>query len=238
MSIHGKRYKNIAETIDRTKEYPLGEAIELVKKNASAKFDETIELHMNMGLDVKKPEQQLRGTVSLPHGTGKTVRVAVFAEGDKAKEAEDAGADVVGSDDLAKKISEGFLDFDIAIAAPDMMRNVGKLGKVLGPRGLMPNPKTGTVTNDIAKAVEEFKAGKLEYRTDKGAGIHMPVGKASFDQAKLKDNIMKLIDTIQRAKPSAAKGKYILSIYLSSTMGTGIRIDVNSLREESAQKAA
>lgn len=231
MSIKGKRYKGIVESIDRTKEYTLDEAIELVKQNAKAKFDETIELTMNLGLDVKKPEQQLRGTVSLPHGTGKTVRVLVFAEGELAKAAEEAGADHVGSEELATKINGGFLDFDIAIAAPDMMRHVGKLGKVLGPRGLMPNPKTGTVTNDIAKAVEEFKAGKLEYRTDKSAGIHLPVGKASFDIAKIKENLMTLINTIQRAKPSAAKGKYIISMYISSTMGPGLRIDPSSLRD-------
>lgn len=233
MSVKGKRYKNILATIDREKEYPLDEAIDLVKKNSSAKFDETIELVMNLGLDVKKPEQQLRGTVSLPHGTGKTVRILVFAEGEMAKAAEAAGADHVGSDDMVNKINGGFLDFDIAIASPDMMRHVGKLGKVLGPRGLMPNPKTGTVTTDIAKAVEEFKAGKLEYRTDKSAGIHLPAGKASFDTAKIKENLLTLINTIQRAKPSAAKGKYIISMYISSTMGPGLRIDPNSLRDVS-----
>jgi large subunit ribosomal protein L1 len=231
MSIKGKRYKSIAESIDRSKEYSLDEAIAIIKSNSSAKFNETVELVMNLGLDVKKPEQQLRGTVSLPHGTGKTVRILVFAEGEMAKAAEEAGADHVGSDDMVSKINGGFLDFDIAIASPDMMRHVGKLGKVLGPRGLMPNPKTGTVTNDIAKAVKEFKAGKLEYRTDKSAGIHLPAGKVSFDATKIKENLLALINTIQRAKPSAAKGKYIISMYISSTMGPGLRIDPNSLRD-------
>lgn len=235
--VKGKRYVQALEKVDRTKQYLLNEAIALIKENANAKFDETVELTANLGVDVKKPDQQVRGTVSLPHGTGKSVRVVVFAEGDLAKEAEEAGADRVGSEDLAKEIQNGFLDFEVAIAAPDMMRHVGRLGKVLGPRGLMPNPKTGTVTNEVGKAVQEFKAGKIEYRTDKAGGIHVPVGKASFDVSALRDNIKIVIQALLRAKPTAAKGTYIKSVYLSSTMGPGIRIDTNDLRDISRAAA-
>lgn len=231
MATKGKRLTKVLEQFDKTKDYTIEEALELVKKNATAKFDETIEMVANLGIDPKKADQQVRGTVSLPNGTGKTVRVLVFAEGDLAQQAEEAGADVVGSEDLVKKILDGFLDFDLAIAAPDMMRHVGRLGKVLGPRGLMPNPKTGTVTNDVAKAVQEFKAGRIEYRADKAGVVHVPVGKASFSQQQLLENVRALIGTLQRAKPSGAKGTYFKSIYLSSTMGVGIKIDSNSFRE-------
>ncbi len=230
MTQKGKRYKQVFETVDRQKAYSLDEAVSLVKKTATAKFDETIELSANLGIDPKKADQQVRGTVSMPHGTGKTVRVLVFAEGELATEAQEAGADHVGSEDMVEKINQGFLDFDIAIAAPDMMRHVGKLGKVLGPRGLMPNPKTGTVTKEIGKAVEEFKAGRIEYRADKSGGVHVPVGKASFNETQLLENIRTIIDTLIKAKPTAAKGTYLKSIYLSSTMGAGIKIDTTTLR--------
>lgn len=221
----GKRYRAASEKVDRNREYTVEEAIAIIKEGAKAKFDETIELTANLGIDTKKADQQVRGTISLPNGTGKTVRVAVFAEGDLATQAKEAGADLVGSDDLAKDIQGGMLDFDICIAAPDMMKHVGKLGKVLGPRGMMPNPKTGTVTADIGKAVSEFKAGKIEYRADKAGGVHCPVGKASFSEDKLIENVRTLISTIQKAKPAASKGTYIKSLFLSSTMGPGIRLD-------------
>lgn len=227
----GKRRKQIQENLDRTQRYPIREALEAIKQNANAKFDETIEMAANLGIDPKKADQQVRGTVSLPHGTGKTVRVVVFAEGEAAEEATEAGADRVGSDELAKDIQEGFLDFDIAIATPDMMRVVGKLGKILGPRGLMPNPKTGTVTPDVSKAVQEFKAGRLEYRADKQGTVHMPVGKASFSIEQLEENLRTLLTTLQRVKPTSAKGTYFKSIYITSTMGPSVRLDPDSLRE-------
>ncbi len=227
----GKRYRDLTEDFDRHQNYPLREALSIIKEKATAKFDETIELAVNLGVDPKKPDQQVRGTVSLPHGTGKTVRVLVFAEGDKATEATEAGADYVGSEDLAKQISEGFLDFDVAIATPDMMRHVGKLGRILGPRGLMPNPKTGTVTNDVEKTVQEFKAGKIEYRTDKTGGIHVPVGKASFDVEQLVDNVKTVIGALLRAKPTSAKGTYLKSIFVTSTMGPSVKLDVTQLRD-------
>lgn len=230
MSKHGKRYRSLSETYDRNRKYSLAEALEIVKKNASAKFDETVELIANLGVDPKKADQQVRGTVSLPNGTGRTVRVLVFAEGDLAKEAEEAGADHVGSEDMVKKITEGFLDFDVAIAAPDMMRHVGRLGKVLGPRGLMPNPKTGTVTAEVGKAVNEFKAGKIEYRVDKAAGIHVPVGKASFSVEQLRQNIETVIQALNRAKPQTAKGTYMKSLFVTSTMGPGIELDPSNLK--------
>src|SRR5437016_1280714 len=191
----------------------------------TATFDETVEVHFRLGLNVRHADEQLRGTLMLPHGTGKEAKVAVFAEGEKAKEAQDAGADVVGSADLAKRIEEGFTDFDVAIATPDQMGNVGKLGRILGPRGLMPNPKTGTVTMDVAKAVQDAKAGKLEYRTDRGANVHVAIGKKSFDERQLLENYAMLIDEIMRAKPAAAKGRYIKTITLTSTMGPGIHVD-------------
>jgi large subunit ribosomal protein L1 len=203
----------------------------MMKEFDGPKFDDTVEAHVRLGLNVRHADQQLRGTLMLPHGTGKELRVAVFAEGEKAKEAQDAGADIVGSADLAKKIEEGFTDFDVAIATPDQMANVGKLGRILGPRGLMPNPKTGTVTMDVAKAVQESKAGKLEYRTDRGANVHLPIGKKSFDEKKLLENYATVIEEIVRAKPSAAKGRYIRSITLTTTMGPGVHVDSTITRD-------
>ena len=230
MSAHGKRYKEARGAIDREKAYPPADAIALLKGFPGAKFDETVEVHFRLGLNVRHADEQLRGTIMLPHGTGRSMRVAVFAEGDKAREAEEAGADVVGSADLAAKIEGGFLDFDVAIATPDQMGNVGKLGRVLGPRGLMPNPKTGTVTFDIQKAVSDAKAGKLEYRTDRGANVHLPIGKKSFDHRALVENYSALIDEIVRAKPASAKGRYIKKITLASTMGPGIHVDPQRTR--------
>ena len=231
MAKHGKRYDGARTTIDREHVYSPVEAVRLLKASDGAKFDETVEVHMNLGLNVRHAEEQLRGTMMLPHGTGRESRVAVFAEGDKAREAEEAGADIVGSADLAKRVEEGFTDFDVAIATPDQMGNVGKLGRVLGPRGLMPNPKTGTVTMDVGKAVREAKAGKLEYRTDRGANIHIPIGKRSFDERALVENYAALIDEIVRAKPSQSKGRYIKKITLASTMGPGIHIDPAKTRD-------
>jgi len=225
MTQHGKRYRQIRGVIDREAVYSPAQAVRILKEADGAKFDETVEVHMNLGLNVRHAEEQLRGTLMLPHGTGREQRVAVFAEGEKAKEAEEAGADVIGSADLAKRVEEGFTDFDVAIATPDQMGNVGKLGRILGPRGLMPNPKTGTVTMDVAKAVREAKAGKLEYRTDRGANVHVPIGKRSFDERQLVENYAALIDEIVRAKPASAKGRYIKKITLASTMGPGIHVD-------------
>jgi large subunit ribosomal protein L1 len=222
---HGKNYRNARAQFDREQLYSPVQAVRLLKSFPDMKFDETVEAHFNLGLNVRHAEQQLRGTLMLPHGTGREARVAVFAEGEKAKEAQDAGADVVGTADLAKQIEEGFDDFDVAIATPDQMSVVGKLGRILGPRGKMPNPKTGTVTMDVGKAVREAKAGKLEYRTDRGANVHVTLGKKSFDERQLAENYAALIDEIMRAKPAAAKGRYIHSITLTSTMGPGIRID-------------
>jgi large subunit ribosomal protein L1 len=230
MSQHGKRYRQALANVDRERAYSPLEAIKLLKDQEGAKFDETVEVHMNMGLNVRHAEQQLRGTLMLPHGTGKDTRVAVFAEGEKAKEAQDAGADVVGSADLAKRVEEGFTDFDVAIATPDQMGNVGKLGRILGPRGLMPNPKTGTVTMDVAKAVRDAKAGKLEYRTDRGACVHVAIGKKSFDHRQLVENYAALLDEIVKAKPAAAKGRYIRQITLATTMSPGIRVDTQKTR--------
>ena len=225
MATRGKRYRGARALFEREQVYSPAEGFKLLKEMAAAKFDETVEVHFRLGLNVRHADEQLRGTLMLPHGSGKDVRVAVFAEGDKAREAEEAGADIVGSADLAKKIEEGFTDFDVAIATPDQMGNVGRLGRVLGPRGLMPNPKTGTVTMDVAKAVSEAKAGKLEYRTDRGANVHVAIGKKSFDQRALVENYATVLDEIIRAKPSAAKGRYIRQITLTSTMGPGIRLD-------------
>ena len=222
---HGKNYRNARAQIDREQVYSPADAVRMLKSFPAAKFDETVEAHFNLGLNVRHAEQQLRGTLMLPHGTGRESRVAVFAEGEKAREAEEAGADVVGTADLAKQIEEGFDDFDVAIATPDQMSVVGKLGRILGPRGKMPNPKTGTVTMDVAKAVQEAKAGKLEYRTDRGANVHVAIGKKSFDERQLLENYATLIDEIMRAKPSAAKGRYIKTVTLTSTMGPGIHVD-------------
>jgi large subunit ribosomal protein L1 len=225
MSAHGKQYRNARSAFDREQEYSPIEAIKLLKDMQTAKFDETVEVHFRLGLNVRHADEQLRGTLMLPHGTGKDAKVAVFAEGEKAKEAQDAGADIVGSAELAKRVEEGFTDFDVAIATPDQMGNVGKLGRILGPRGLMPNPKTGTVTMDVAKAVREAKAGKLEYRTDRGANVHVSIGKKSFGERQLVENYAALLDEIVRAKPAAAKGRYIRQITLTSTMGPGIHVD-------------
>ena len=240
MAQHGKRYNESRGAIDREHLYTPVEAVRLLKNAPATKFDETVEVHMNLGLNVRHADEQLRGTMMLPHGTGREQRVAVFAEGEKAREAEEAGADVVGSADLAKRIEEGFTDFDVAIATPDQMGNVGRLGRVLGPRGLMPNPKTGTVTFEVAKAVKDAKAGKLEYRTDRGANVHIPIGKRSFDERALVENYAALIDEIVRAKPSASKGRYIKKITLTSTMGPGIHVDPTRTRdiaEELTQEA-
>jgi large subunit ribosomal protein L1 len=231
MSQHGKQYRNARAQIDRENLYSPVEALRLLKSFPAAKFDESVEVHFNLGLNVRHAEQQLRGTLMLPHGTGRETRVAVFAEGEKAKEAQDAGADVVGTADLASRIEEGFDDFDVAIATPDQMSNVGKLGRILGPRGKMPNPKTGTVTMDVGKAVRESKAGKLEYRTDRGANVHVTIGKKSFDDRQLVENYAALIDEIMRAKPAAAKGRYIRGITLTSTMGPGIHVDPARTRD-------
>jgi large subunit ribosomal protein L1 len=230
MAQHGKRYRNARAAFEREQVYSPVEAVRLLKGFGETKFDESVELHFRLGLNVRHADEQLRGTLMLPHGSGKDVRVAVFAEGDKAREAEQAGADVVGSADLAKRIEEGFTEFDVAIATPDQMGNVGKLGRILGPRGLMPNPKTGTVTMDVGKAVSEAKAGKLEYRTDRGANVHVVIGKKSFEERALVENYAAVLDEIVRAKPSAAKGRYIRQITLTSTMGPGIHIDPARIR--------
>src|SRR5213595_2374976 len=225
MAQHGKRYRDARASFDREQVYSPVEAVRLLKAMGATKFDETVELHFRLGLNVRHADEQLRGTLMLPHGTGREVRIAVFAEGEKAREAEEAGADVVGAADLAAQIEGGFDDFDVAIATPDQMGVVGRLGRILGPRGKMPNPKTGTVTMDVAKAVQEAKAGKLEYRTDRGANVHVAIGKKSFDERQLLENYATLIDEIMRAKPSAAKGRYIKTVTLTSTMGPGIHVD-------------
>ena len=238
---HGKKYRQARGQIDRERLYSPVEAVRLLKEWGGPKFDETVEAHFRLGLNVRHAEQQLRGTLMLPHGTGRESRVAVFAEGEKAREAEEAGADVVGSADLAKQIEEGFDDFDVAVATPDQMGVVGKLGRILGPRGKMPNPKTGTVTFDVAKAVRDAKAGKLEYRTDRGANVHLPIGKKSFDERALVENYSVLIDEILRAKPAAAKGRYIRGITLTTTMGPGVHVDPSRTRgivEELEEEAA
>jgi len=226
----GKKYKKAKETAATKPQYPLPEAVATVTKSAFAKFDETVEVALRLGVDPKHADQMVRGTVILPHGLGgKTKRVLVVASGEKLKEAQDAGADNVGGEDMVAKIQEGWLDFDAVVATPDMMKSVGKLGKVLGPRGLMPNPKTGTVTFDVGKAVKEIKAGKVEYRVDKTAIIHAPIGKVSFGPEKLLDNAKVIIESVLKAKPAAAKGKYVKSIALSSTMGPGVRVDLASV---------
>lgn len=228
----GKKYNDAAKTYDRDELFTPTEALTKVKTMASAKFDETVDVAVRLGVDPRKADQMVRGTVALPSGTGKTVRVAVFAAGEAAQEARDAGADVVGADDLANEIQGGKFDFDIAIATPDMMPLVGRLGRVLGPRGLMPNPKTGTVTTDVGRAVSEFKGGKVEYRTDRYGNVHVQLGKASFSVEDLEANFRAVVDELQRAKPASAKGRYLKKITLSSTMGPGVKVDTNRLRVE------
>ncbi len=222
----GKNIKTAKEAIDRSQVYGLDEALELLKKSSFAKFDETVDVSVRLGVDPRKADQMIRGALVLPNGLGKSVRVLVFAKGEKAQEAEAAGADFVGADDLAEKIQGGWFDFDTAIASPDMMGVVGKIGRLLGPRGLMPNPKVGTVTMDIGKAVQEAKSGKIEYRVEKAGIVHAPVGKVSFDAGKLRENILSLMDALIKAKPSAAKGTYLKKISISSTMGAGINLDI------------
>lgn len=221
----GKKYKEAAALVDRAKRYSLEEAVSLAKKTAKVKFDETVDLAVNLGVDPKQADQMVRGTVVLPHGTGKKVRVLVFAKGEKEKEARDAGADHVGAEDLADKIQKGWTDFDTVVATPDIMGLVGKLGKVLGPRGLMPNPKTGTVTFDIAKAIKDIRAGKVEYRVDKAGIVHVSVGKASFEENKLLENARSVLESILKAKPASSKGKYLKAAAMSTTMGPGIKMD-------------
>ena len=230
MTNKGKRYRAASSSYERSKLYPPAEALGLAKELARAKFDETIELNLRLALDVRKADQQIRGTLTLPRGTGKEVRVAVFAQADKAREAKEAGADVVGDKDLAERIEKGWTDFDIAIATPDMMPVVGKLGKILGPRGLMPNPKSGTVTTDVARTVSDFKGGKISYRTDRQANVHTVIGKASFPIEDLAANYLTVVEEVLRAKPAAAKGKYLKSLAVSPTMGPGVRIDPNAAK--------
>lgn len=230
MPKHGKNYNAAAEKVDRSKLYSPKEAMTLVKELAGAKFDETVDVAIRLGVDTRKADQNVRGSISLPHGTGKTVRVAVFAEGEKAREAEAAGADLVGSDDLVEQVQKGEINFDAAIATPNMMAKVGRLGRILGPRGLMPNPKLGTVTMDVAKMVNELKAGRVEYRADRYGICHVPMGKASFEVQDLVENYGALINELLRVKPASAKGKYVKSVVVSSTMGPGIKIDSSKTR--------
>jgi large subunit ribosomal protein L1 len=231
MSAHGKRYAEGLQKVDREREYEPAEAVALVRSLASAKFDESVELHVRTGLNVRHADEQLRGTIALPNGIGKDVKIVVFAQGAKVAEAEGAGADVVGGEDLAKRIEEGFDDFDVAIATPDMMSIVGRLGRVLGPSGKMPNPKVGTVTMDVAKAVEESKSGKVEYRTDRSAIVHLVIGKASFENGALLENYAAVIEELVRAKPAVAKGRYLRSITITSTMGPGVKVDTGRTRD-------
>ena len=229
MPKHGKKYEEASKLVDKAALYEVSEAIELVKKTATAKFDETVEVAFKLGVDPRQSDQMIRGAVVLPNGTGKTQTVLVFAKGEKAKEAEAAGADFVGADDIVAKIQGGWFDFDVAIATPDMMGVVGKIGRLLGPKGLMPNPKTGTVTMDVTKAINDVKAGKIEYRVDKTGIIHAPIGKASFEQEKLEENFRALMDAILKAKPSALKGQYLRSVTLASTMGPGVKVSTVKL---------
>jgi large subunit ribosomal protein L1 len=229
-----KKRTDASKKYDREHLYSAAEAVAVVKSIATAKFDESVELAVRLGVDPRKADQIVRGTVSLPAGTGKTIRVAVFANGEAAAAAREAGADIVGSDDLLEKVTGGFMDFDLVIATPDLMGQVGRLGRVLGPRGLMPNPKTGTVTTDVAKAVTEFKGGRVEYRTDKFGNVHVPVGKVSFTPENLALNLRAIMDELNRAKPASAKGKYVRSMTVSSTMGPGVRIDTNRIKDEEA----
>ena len=231
MSKHGKSYTDVKQRFDREREYPPAEAIGLIKQLARAKFDESVEVHVRTGLNVRHADEQLRGTIALPNGLGKNVKIAVFAQGDKAREAEEAGADVVGAEDLAERIQGGFDDFDVAIATPDLMPVVGRLGRILGPAGKMPNPKVGTVTMDVAKAVEESKAGKVEYRTDRNAIVHLVIGKREFEERRLLENYAAVIEELIRAKPSAAKGRYIRSVTVATTMGPGVKVDPSRTRD-------
>jgi large subunit ribosomal protein L1 len=234
MAVNGKSYEQARAKVDREKRYPLADGLKLAKETARAKFDETVEMAVRLGVDPRQADQNVRGTVSLPHGMGKIVRIVAFAKGDKEKEAQEAGADVVGSDELIKRISDGWLEFDKAVATPDMMAAVGRIGKILGPRGLMPNPKTGTVTQDLAKAIKEIKAGKLEYRVDKAGIVHIPLGKSSFGSEQLVDNAMAVLHSVLRAKPASAKGNYVRGVTISTTMGPGIKLDLSQIRAMAA----
>jgi large subunit ribosomal protein L1 len=241
MAKHGKTFVEARSRVDREREYQPAEAVKLVKELKRAKFNESVEIHVRTGLNVRHADEQLRGTIALPHGLGKEVKIAVFAQGDKAREAEEAGADIVGAEDLAKRVEEGFTDFDVAIATPDLMPVVGRLGRVLGPQGKMPNPKVGTVTMDVRKAVEESKAGKVEYRTDRTAIVHLVIGKVDFPERQLLENYAAVIEELIRAKPSAAKGRYLRTITMASTMGPGVKVDPSRTRdivEEAAAAAA
>lgn len=231
MPQHGKKYLEVAKLVDRTKRYELDEALALLKQTARASFDETVEAHVRLGVDPRHADQMVRGSVVLPHGTGRRVRVLVFAQGEKAREAEEAGADYVGADELIERIQQGWTDFDVAVATPDMMGKVGRLGRILGPRGLMPSPRTGTVTMDIARAVRDIRAGRVEFRVDRSGNVHVPIGKVSFTNEQLKENLLALLDALIRARPSGARGTYIRSVTLSTTMGPGIRLDVQPLLE-------
>lgn len=227
MAKHGKKYRDAFAQIDQSHRYELDEAVALIKASAKSKFDETIDVAFNLNVNPRHADQMVRGSVALPHGRGKTVRIAVFAKGDKAKEAEEAGADFVGGDDLVEKVQDGWLDFDVTVATPDMMGQVGKIGRVLGPRGLMPNPKTGTVTFDVGKIVGELKAGRLDFRVEKAGIIHLPIGKASFTEEQLRENLMALTETLARLKPAAAKAPYFRSVAISSTMSPGVKLDTS-----------
>jgi large subunit ribosomal protein L1 len=238
MAKHGKTYSDARQRFDRQREYTPAEAVSLVKQFGSSKFDESVEVHIRTGLNVRHADEQLRGTIALPNGLGKEVKIAVFAQGDKAREAEEAGADVVGGEDLAARIQEGFDDFDVAIATPDMMPVVGRLGRILGPAGKMPNPRVGTVTMDVARAVQESKSGKVEYRTDRTAIVHLVIGKKSFPEQALLENYAAILDEILRAKPSAAKGRYIHSIVFASTMGPGVKVDPSVTRDIAGEPVA
>jgi large subunit ribosomal protein L1 len=234
----GKRYRELREQVDRTREYPPSEAVSLVKSMNTAKFNEAVEVHIRLGVNVRHADQQVRGTMVLPHGLGRDISVAVFAQGDKAREAEAAGADVVGADDLAERVQGGWTDFDVAIATPDMMPLVGRLGRVLGPQGKMPNPKVGTVTEDVGRAVEQAKAGRVEYRTDRTGIIHLVIGRSDFDERRLLENYAALIDEVVRAKPAAAKGRYVRSVTLATTMGPGVHVDPTRTRDLLEEAAA
>ncbi len=238
MAHHGKAYQDAKQRFDRERDYAPAEAISLVKQLSRVKFNESVEVHVRTGLNVRHADEQLRGTVALPHGLGKNVKIAVFAQGEKAREAQEAGADVVGAEDLAGKIQEGFDDFDVAIATPDLMPVVGRLGRILGPAGKMPNPKVGTVTMDVARAVQEAKAGKVEYRTDRNAIVHMVIGKRDFDERRLLENYAAVIEELIRAKPSAAKGRYLHSITFATTMGPGVKVDSSRTRDIAEEPVA